>query len=89
MPEPSDQKPNIFSTLSSPDAEKRAPGSAEPDADLTGLKQHADAPKLDGYLMLRSIGNGGYAQVWEAHPAPGGSKGVPQKGHPALEPFAT
>ncbi len=66
MPDPADPKPNIFHTVSGPEAEQKAQGSAEQDPDLAGLKQHDDAPKLDGYLMLRSIGNGAYAQVWEA-----------------------
>lgn len=66
MPEPSQPKPNILNTVSGPDAEKRILSSPRQDSDLEGLQQHADAPKLDGYLMLRSIGNGAYAQVWEA-----------------------
>jgi len=66
MPEPSEPKPNIYGTLAGPDAPQKSPESEKLGSDLAGLQQHADAPKLDGYLMLRSIGNGAYAQVWEA-----------------------
>jgi serine/threonine protein kinase len=66
MPEPLDQKPNIYGTLAGPESEKNASESEKLGSDLKGLQQHADAPKLEGYLMLRSIGNGAYAQVWEA-----------------------
>lgn len=35
-------------------------------SELPDLKQHREAPKITGYMLLKPIGRGAYAEVWEA-----------------------
>ncbi len=35
-------------------------------SELPDLKQHPDAPKIAGYMLIKPLGRGAYAQVWEA-----------------------
>src|SRR5690349_10122271 len=35
-------------------------------SELPDLKQHPDAPKIAGYMLIKPLGKGAYAQVWEA-----------------------
>jgi hypothetical protein len=35
-------------------------------SELQDLKQHPDAPQINGYMLLKPIGRGAYAQVWDA-----------------------
>ena len=35
-------------------------------SELPDLKQHPEAPKITGYLLIKPLGRGAYAQVWEA-----------------------
>ncbi len=34
-------------------------------SELPELKQHSDAPPIQGYLLIKPLGRGAYAQVWE------------------------
>jgi WD40 repeat protein len=61
--DPSEATANIFHTLAqTTDAQQVSQKLSE----LPDLKQHADAPKITGYMLLKPIGRGAYAEVWEA-----------------------
>ncbi len=53
---------NIYHTLpQTTDGQKVSQQLSE----FQDLKQHPDAPKIAGYMLLKPIGQGAYAQVWE------------------------
>ncbi len=59
----SEESPNVFHTMAQTvDAQKTSQHLSE----LPDLKQHPDAPKITGYMLLKPIGKGAYAEVWEA-----------------------
>ncbi len=60
---PSEEPANIFHTLAqTTDAQKVSQQLSE----LPDLKQHPDAPKIAGYMLMKPLGRGAYAEVWEA-----------------------
>ncbi len=60
---PSEEPDNILHTMAQTiDAQKVSQKLSE----LPDLKQHSDAPKITGYMLLKPIGRGAYAEVWEA-----------------------
>ncbi|HTC21208.1 MAG TPA: protein kinase, partial [bacterium] len=61
--DPSEEPANLFHTMAqTTDSQK----SSQQLSELPDLKQHPDAPKITGYMLLKPIGRGAYAEVWEA-----------------------
>jgi WD40 repeat protein/serine/threonine protein kinase len=58
-----EETPSILHTMAqTEDAQKASQQLSE----LPDLKQHPDAPKIAGYMLIKPLGRGAYAQVWEA-----------------------
>jgi len=59
----SPEEASLFHTMAQTvDAQKASQQLSE----LPDLKQHPDAPKIAGYMLIKPLGKGAYAQVWEA-----------------------
>lgn len=57
-----DSAPLLHTMAQSTEAQKTSQQLSE----LPDLKQHPDAPKIAGYMLIKPLGRGAYAQVWEA-----------------------
>lgn len=60
--EPSENIPVSHTMPQTTEAQKASRQLSE----LPDLKQHPDAPKISGYILVKPLGQGAYAQVWEA-----------------------
>jgi serine/threonine protein kinase len=62
--EPGSNEPsNIYQTLAQTEESQQV---SQQLSELQDLKQHEEAPKIPGYMILKPLGRGAYAQVWEA-----------------------
>ncbi|HVM31609.1 MAG TPA: protein kinase [bacterium] len=55
--------PSLFQTIAQTEESQKVSRQL---SEFHDLKQHEEAPKIPGYMILKPIGRGAYAQVWEA-----------------------
>ena len=62
--EPKSSEPsNIYQTMAQTEESQQV---SQQLSEIQDLKQHEEAPKIPGYMIIKPLGRGAYAQVWEA-----------------------
>jgi WD40 repeat protein len=55
--------PSLFQTMAQTEESQQV---SQQLSEIQDLKQHEEAPKIPGYMIIKPLGRGAYAQVWEA-----------------------